>query len=66
MVYSGVGSTELVCAIFGVPSGRRWSAYLTSEPSRGEYSSVSFGVTVRDQLLVAVLSERILSSAKGC
>lgn len=61
MVYSGVDSIELACAIFGVLSGRRWSAYLTSE-----CSNVSFGVTVLGQLLVAVLSERIMSSAKGC
>lgn len=66
VVYSGVDSLELVNAIFGVPLGRRWSAHLTSEPSRGEYSNVSFGLTVLDQLLVVVLSERILSSAKGC
>lgn len=66
MVYSGVGFIELVNTIFGVPSERRWSAYLTSELSRGECSSVSFGVTVLDQLLMVVLSETILSSAKGC
>lgn len=66
MVYSGVDFVELVNTIFGVPSGRRWSAYLTSELSRGERSNVSFGVTVLDQLLMVVLSETNLSSAKGC
>lgn len=35
MAYSGIGSIEFMNAIFGVPSGGRWSVYLTSELSRG-------------------------------
>lgn len=35
VAYSGIGSIEFMNAIFGVPSGGRWSVYLTSELSRG-------------------------------
>lgn len=45
VVNSGVGSIGLASAIFGVPSGGRWSALRTPEPSRGQRSNVSFGVT---------------------
>jgi len=48
------------------PQAEGGQAILTSELSSGEHNNVSFGVSVLDQLLVVVLSERILSSAKGC
>lgn len=64
VVYSGIGSIEFVSAIFWVPSGRRWSSLSNLRAKQSECSNVSLGVTVLDQLLVMVLSERILSSAK--